>query len=504
MQQQLAHYRIEETLGEGSFAWVYRAYDEKFEQYVALKILKTKWLDDPNIIARFKQEARAIRKLRHPHIIDVYDVGETDGEVYLAQLLVEGETLAQRLAHGPLMWDEVLKITTDIGSALDYAHKQGIIHRDIKPQNILLDKENQAYLGDFGLMRVMEGSTHFSSTTSMVGTAHYMAPEVWDGQKAIPASDIYALSCVVFEILTGKVLFEGSSMAAVTKQHIVGPQFPESWPGNVPEGVAGVLQQGLTENPVERLSSAGELATLLIDLRSPVNSAPAPPVVPSTKPDTPTFTAEDSAKSNPPWLLIGGAVIVVLVIAAVVIFVLGKGDDTADGVAVVATPTTSTAQVTVEPVINATATKNELVESDNTSSQELFVRWSCKNTYTIEAGRPIDLEYGVFVARGIDLLENNLSHLRVTLSMDGQSINGIQGSPSPISSIPCGETYSDEAYWVSYETQLNPLDPGEYKLDITYFLDEEITNGYDLDGDGKSDNYGPGEIAKQQHTIIVK
>jgi serine/threonine-protein kinase len=343
MPQQLAHYQIEDMLGEGSFAWVYRAFDEKFERPVALKVLKPVWLSDPQAIARFKQEAKTMARLRHSHIVDVYDVGQAEGQIYLSQLLVEGETLADRLTTSSLTWDEVVKIVSDIGSALDYAHNQGIIHRDIKPQNILLDKDNQAYLGDFGLVRAVEGSTHLSSTMSMVGTAHYMAPEVWDGKKAVPASDVYALSCVVFEMLTGKVLFEGSSMAAVTKQHIVGPQFPERWPENVPQGVTDVFKRGLAEDPAERISNAGELAAQLAALNTLAKPAPPPPVVRSTEPAP---AAPGAAKKGPPWLLIGGAV-VVLIIVVIAFVVISNGGQPSDEVA--AGPATTEVPVVVEP-----------------------------------------------------------------------------------------------------------------------------------------------------------
>lgn len=360
MQQQLAHYRIEKTLGEGSFAWVYRAYDEKFEQYVALKVLKTKWLDDPNAIARFKREARTIRKLRHPHIIDVYDVGELEGQVYLAQLLIDGETLAHRLIRGPLAWNEVIQIVTQIGSALDYAHSQGVIHRDIKPQNILLGPGNQAYLGDFGLIRAVEGSTHLSSTTSMIGTAHYMAPEIWDGKKAVSATDVYALSCVVFEMLTGKVLFEGSSMAAVTKQHIVGPQFPERWPDDVPARVTRILRHGLVENPNERISSGGELAQRLQALDPLVKPTPPPVIEARTLP---------ISKDQPPWKWVGIGLAALIIVLAAIYFIGGPNDDemnTSTEATLVALAATATAQMETGVAINSQVV--ETVKPINTTT----------------------------------------------------------------------------------------------------------------------------------------
>lgn len=324
--EQIAQYQIKELLGEGSFAWVYRAFDQKFERYVALKLLKPIWLSDPQAVARFEQEAKTMAGLRHPNIIDVYDVGEVAGQIYLAQLLVQGESLATRLARGPLKWDEILNILQSIGSALDYAHGQGIIHRDIKPSNILLGSDNHVYLGDFGLIRAVEGSTNLSSSVSMIGTTHYMAPEIWDGKRATPATDVYALTCVAFEMITGEVLFEGSSMAAVTKQHIVGPQFPTEWPTGVPAGVTEVLQQGLTEDPVERMSSGGELATALAVL-----SAPAQPITPGLDVTESTHdvvgTTQVAGGSLPQrWISIGTvAILVAIVIGGIAFFTWGSG-----------------------------------------------------------------------------------------------------------------------------------------------------------------------------------
>jgi serine/threonine protein kinase len=180
MEHQLAHYQIKDLLGEGTFASVYRAFDQKFEREVAIKILKPVWLSDPQAVKRFKREAKTMAQLRHPHIVDVYDVGEAGGQIYLSQFFVQGQTLATRLKRGPLVWSEMLVVLHAIASALDYAHSQGIVHRDIKPSNILIDQKGQAYLGDFGLVRAAEGSVALSTTSGgLIGTPAYMAPEQW-------------------------------------------------------------------------------------------------------------------------------------------------------------------------------------------------------------------------------------------------------------------------------------------------------------------------------------
>lgn len=303
MVQKLGKYRIEETLGEGSFAHVYRAKDEALNRYVALKVLKPAWLSDLAAIERFKHEARILAQLEHRHIALVYEVGEDQGQVYMAQRLVEGETLAKRLARDPLSWAETLNILRPIAAALDYAHQQGLIHRDIKPSNILLDQKGQVFLSDFGLVRAAEGSASLSASVGGVkGTASYIPPEIWDGEPATPATDVYALSCVVFEMLTSRVLFAGSSMMAVLGQHYKGPQFPETWPEGVPPGVSQVLERGLAATPADRISQAGTLlaelqALTLAPTSAKVESQPKPgatpaPAAPEATPEQkmPTFT----------------------------------------------------------------------------------------------------------------------------------------------------------------------------------------------------------------------
>jgi serine/threonine protein kinase len=285
MEQKLGRYTIEEPLGEGSFAWVYRAFDQKLRRYVALKVLKPMWLNDSSAMRRFEQEATTMANLHHPHIAEIYDVDETEGQVYLAQFLVEGETLAHRLTQGALSWTETLAILKGMAAALDYAHGQGIIHRDIKPANILLDQDGRPYLSDFGLIRAAEGSVAISSSSGgMVGTASYMAPEQWRGQAATPATDVYALTCVAVEMLTGKRLFDAPSSAAIMTKHVMDPpEFPAQWPPDVPEEVTAVLQRGLAKDPAERIGSAGELISALETLSPsplPVAEEDEAPTVP--------------------------------------------------------------------------------------------------------------------------------------------------------------------------------------------------------------------------------
>ena len=353
MEQKLGRYIIEDQLGEGSFAWVYRGYDEELERHVALKVLKPIWMSDPQAVARFKQEARTMAKLHHPNIAVVYEVGEAEGQVFLAQFLVNGNTLAARLKEtGPMSWPQMMEILRPVASALDFAHENGIIHRDIKPANILVDDKGQAYLGDFGLVRAAEGSVQLSASAGgMIGTPAYMAPEQWEDREITPATDVYALSCVAVEMLTGKMLFDGSTPATVMKQHLMeGPRFPDQWPEGVPDHVVEVLKRGLAEHTTDRISSAGALVAELERAEAgeevvaaptnvaaeatematePVETAVAEPEVPPEPVETavaepepgpvPAATSTPAAappakKSGKPILAIVGVAVVLLVI----------------------------------------------------------------------------------------------------------------------------------------------------------------------------------------------
>ncbi len=348
MLDKLGKYQLEELLGEGAFAWVYRATDADLGRAVALKVLKPAWLNDAQALSRFKQEARTMANLHHPNIAVIYEVGEADGQVYLAQFLVDGESLAARLRRGGLAWAEMLRILQPVAAALDYAHSQGVIHRDIKPPNILLAKNGQPYLGDFGLVRAAEGSASLSASAGgLIGTPAYMAPEQWEGQPATPATDVYALSCVAVEMLTGRMLFDGSTPAVVMKQHLIeGPRLPEQWPAGIPAETTAVLQRGLTEKPGERIQSADELVTALAGLTNQTSntvgfsSSPPPP----------------APKAGPNKALWGGVAAVGLVLLGIIAFFALNPPATDDIAAVSSTATMSAPNPTNTPTLTETPT----------------------------------------------------------------------------------------------------------------------------------------------------
>jgi eukaryotic-like serine/threonine-protein kinase len=268
--QQFGKYRILGELGRGGFGTVYRAVDTTLEREVALKILHPQLLSDAGFVQRFRQEARTLASLRHPQVVTVYEVGETDGRLFIAMEWARGPSLAQRIdKRGRIPWVEALVLLRPICVALDYAHGQGIVHRDLKPANILLDQERGPLLTDFGFARLVgTSSISLSISGGIAGTPGYIAPEVWELNAAAAPVDIYALGCIVYELLTGVALFRGQTPMQVMRAHDRGPKFPEAWPEDVPAGVEQALNKALARDPATRYPSAMALWHALNDLET--------------------------------------------------------------------------------------------------------------------------------------------------------------------------------------------------------------------------------------------
>ncbi|MGC1379331.1 MAG: bifunctional serine/threonine-protein kinase/formylglycine-generating enzyme family protein [Anaerolineales bacterium] len=275
---QLGRYQIETPLGSGAFADVYRASDQMLKRTVALKVLKPALVADGEAFGRFVQEAQVAANLFHPHIATVLDMGEAEGRYFIAMRYVDGPSLDKVLAaDGPLPWAQALEIASQIGQALDFAHQKGLVHRDVKPQNIIISASEGAVLTDFGLVRAIatSGLTH---TGSMLGTPAYMAPEIWEGEEAAPATDQYALACVLVEMLTGKVLFDGKTPPAVMAKHFKPLALPTTWPQGVPVGIGETLGKALAKTPAERFAKNAAFIAALhqpFDTVSPVKASSA-------------------------------------------------------------------------------------------------------------------------------------------------------------------------------------------------------------------------------------
>ena len=217
--KQLGVYRVVSLQGEGGMAAVFKAYQPAMDRYVALKVLPRHFASNPQFVARFEQEARVLARLQHPHILPVFDFGEADGYTYLVMPLVTGGTLVNLLTGQPLPLAQVRTLISQVGDALDYAHTQGLIHRDVKPSNVLRDQRGNCLLTDFGLAKILEGAPGLTTSSGILGTPAYMSPEQGLGQPLSCRTDIYALGVILYEMATGRAPYLADTpMAIVVKE----------------------------------------------------------------------------------------------------------------------------------------------------------------------------------------------------------------------------------------------------------------------------------------------
>ena len=262
--QHLGPYRILEQIGTGGMATVYKAYQPAMERYVAVKVIAAHFAQDETFLRRFRREARAVAQLEHAHILPVHDYGEAEGRPYLVMRYLEAGTLKDRMAQRPLPLTEVNRIIGQVGSALDYAHRIGIIHRDVKPSNVLLDAEGDAFLTDFGLAKMLEASVQLTETGVGIGTPAYMSPEQGRGERVDHQADIYSLGVMLYEMVTGRPPYEAETPLAVVIKHITEPlPLPRSIRPDLPEEVERVILKALAKDPADRFQTAGEMVRAL-------------------------------------------------------------------------------------------------------------------------------------------------------------------------------------------------------------------------------------------------
>jgi eukaryotic-like serine/threonine-protein kinase len=255
-------YSILHELGSGGMAKVYLAHDEILERNVALKVLREQFVEDEGFAERFKREARSAASLSHPRLVQVYDRGEAeDGASYIAMEYVPGGTLKDRiLREGALEPREAVSLALQVAEALGAAHERRVVHRDIKPQNVLLTATGDAKVADFGIARAASAAT-ISQTSLVLGTASYMSPEQAVGKPATPESDLYSLGVVFYEMLTGELPYTAESPVAVCMKHIYEPLRPLSEVDpRIPEGMNAVVVKLLAKDPQDRYEDAAELA----------------------------------------------------------------------------------------------------------------------------------------------------------------------------------------------------------------------------------------------------
>ncbi|MEN9938700.1 MAG: hypothetical protein RLZZ387_5279, partial [Chloroflexota bacterium] len=260
----LGQYALVAVVGRGSTATVYQAYQQSLGRYVAVKVLHPNL--DPQFDARFEREAQAAAQLHHRNILPIYDYGEEGGvRFFVTQYIENGQSLADVATGGPVQPLDALRLVADLLDALDYAHRKGVIHRDVKPSNVLMPLPDWPLLADFGIAKLLDETSHLTPPGQMVGTAAYLAPERALGRPADARTDLYAVGVVLHELVTGRVPFEASSPASVMMQHVHTPPPPaRAINPSVPPAVEALALRALEKEPAQRYQSAAEM---LADVR---------------------------------------------------------------------------------------------------------------------------------------------------------------------------------------------------------------------------------------------
>jgi eukaryotic-like serine/threonine-protein kinase len=316
-------YDLEEVVDHGGMSSVYLGYDRMLERNVALKVLHPQYRDDPEYVERFRREARAVAQLSHPHIVTVIDRGVSDGHQFIVFEYVKGENLKQLITRtGPLPVRRVLELGIQIADALAFAHAHDIVHRDVKPQNILVDGSGDAKVTDFGIARTLDVERGVTQTGTVLGTSNYLSPEQAEGAPVTPASDVYSLGVVLYELLTGDVPFRGDNLVVVAMKHVTEhpPDLLEQR-RDVPPRLARAVEHALEKSPERRFPSMDAFATELrrclegLDHEDPERTivSGVPAVLPPGRP------ARARTGKLPLLLMLAGALLIAGVAAALLI-----------------------------------------------------------------------------------------------------------------------------------------------------------------------------------------
>lgn len=563
----LGRYHIIEQLGEGGMAAVYKAFDTRLERFVAIKVITFGQYDKEMFLLRFEREAKALARLSHPNIVKVHDYGEEGGLPYLVMEYLPGGTLKSKLGK-PMPWHEAIQLILPIAQALGYAHNLNIVHRDVKPANILLNESGQPMLTDFGIAKILESDSQLQLTGTGVGigTPEYMAPEQGQGLPVDRRADIYALGVVFYELITGRRPFQADTPMAVVIKHITEPlPRPQTFVPEIPVEIENIIFKALAKKPEDRYQDMASFAKALekmlyqmhVDTEQmtvkkekapevtvtqtapqpgfpPPSAIPQPPPTPpppeapslppkapsspyiiqtepQVSPPPPAFAPTPSQpvmKAPPPpreakgknttiWLVIGGivggiALIAALCIGAGALFPLLSPSTTVTSSISMATPSAKTQPVSATPIRQASPTQpmkspviasraetnnavNEAIPTLRSLAEESYSyeernRVGNRLTYTVtlkENDRAL-VNYG-WCATTKEILENNLSNMKLTFTIEGQEIDPslVFGQYTTEDALECHTQYLLLKDWA----------PGRYTLTQTTTLVKAIHDG---------------------------
>ena len=358
--ENFSRYEIREELGQGGMATVYRAYDPLFEREVALKILKKELLANPQIRGRFERETKIIAKLEHAAIVPVHDVGHDKDQLFFVMRYMSGGSLSDRIPNKSMTFSEIAYIIQRVAAALDYAHDKGVIHRDLKPGNILFDEYNNPFISDFGIAKISQSSIKLTSS-GIIGTPTYMSPEQAQGEEVDGRSDIYSLGVILFEMLSGKTPYEATTPLGMAFKHAAEP-VPHILKVNpdLPPGIETVIEKVMAKDRDQRYSTAVEFAndfsTTIADNAHLVAPIPRPVQIKEEVIVTPPSTGAHKRQPISRFWMFGGFLI--LTLAAV--WGAPRFADLFNS-----TPATATATITSSP---PTSTPTELVIPTSTAT----------------------------------------------------------------------------------------------------------------------------------------
>ena len=308
-------YELEKLVGSGGMSNVFRAHDRLLERTVALKILHEQFTRDDDYVERFRREARAVAKLAHPNIVTVIDRGEQDGRQFIVFEYVDGPNLKDLTRNGPLEVRDAIGLTLQVARALSFAHDRGLVHRDVKPQNVLLNEDGQAKVTDFGIARSLDVQG-VTQTGTVLGTSDYIAPEQARGQKVDPKTDIYSLGAVLYELLVGEVPFSGDNFVAVAMRHVSEPvpSVLDARP-DCPARLDFAIQRAMAKDPDDRFASmddfVAELEACLAELDGREDEGATMIVPPARPPRHAARRRPRRVPITPLLILLAGALVAV-------------------------------------------------------------------------------------------------------------------------------------------------------------------------------------------------